>query len=265
MSETPKSPTTEQQSGQNEQQSAQQTMQLPLMQMIQFQRETTELFLSGLEISTEAQTRSVELTKDVLDSFIRILERAARDTQELTQVGFDRLQTRESMWEQQGQRAISQATQPLRQFATQTNPGYGTQQSTGRYSQQSLAQSGQQPVQSQGRMGTSFQQPGQQQYATQQQFGRQPQPSTGMQTGRTGQQSQFGRQTGVSSQQTQQYSGQQPTTGRNTSQQRSSQRSMTRQGTGSQQQASESSTFEPQQQSGSGIGTGQELQSEPQQ
>jgi hypothetical protein len=200
MNETVQSNVSEtKQSDQGAQQSLQQAVRFPLEQMIQFQRGATELFLSGLEVGTEAQNRSVQLTKEVLDSYLRILERAALDTEELTRTGFNQLQAQENMWERQSQQAISRATQPLQQYqgqmaqtaqGAQTNPYAG--QSRMGTQQGVLGQTGiqQQPTQ----QYPAQQQFGRQQFpAQQEQYGQQPRMSQGMQSGQ-GRMAQAGQQ-----------------------------------------------------------------------
>ncbi|PSQ89850.1 MAG: hypothetical protein BRD45_01805 [Bacteroidetes bacterium QS_8_64_10] len=97
------------QSDDRSQQAVQQAMEYPLEQTIRVQKGAAQLLLSGLEMGTKAQSRSVQLTKDVFDSYITTLERAAQDTEQLTQTATARIQSQGEAMQQEGQQAVSQA------------------------------------------------------------------------------------------------------------------------------------------------------------
>jgi len=161
------------------QRTVQQAMEYPLEQSIRVQKGAAQLLLSGLEMGTKAQSRSVELTKDVFDSYIRTLERAAQDTEQLAQTATKQIQSQSATMQQQGQRAVSEAASAFGNEGAQGAPQYGGQQQGSLYGQGTQTSAGTGNANRQpgvGAQGSGFQgQPGgpQQQSYRGQQYGRQ--------------------------------------------------------------------------------------------
>ena len=130
------------QSDDRSQQAVQQAMEYPLEQTIRVQKGAAQLLLSGLEMGTKAQSRSVQLTKDVFDSYITTLERAAQDTEQLTQTATARIQSQGEAMQQEGQQAVSQATRASGRHGGEGTQQYAGQQYGGTYDQQARTPAG---------------------------------------------------------------------------------------------------------------------------
>lgn len=117
-------------STQNAQQAAQRALEAPLEQTLQFQKTGAEIFLNGLEIMTWTGTRGVDLTKQLLQSYIRTVEDTVRSTEMI------------GMQAMQPQQAMQQFGTPGMQGGQQMTPQQGgmQQQAQGMGGQQYAAQ-----------------------------------------------------------------------------------------------------------------------------
>lgn len=106
-------------------QALRQAVQAPLDQTVQFQKNVTELLLNGLEMSNRVQSQSIELTRDVFDSYLDTVENAVRSTEQLTETGIETIQAQQGAVERQFQRPARQQQsqpQPSRQYQPHQRP-----------------------------------------------------------------------------------------------------------------------------------------------
>lgn len=127
------------------QQFLQQALEVPMEQTIQFQRNAAQILLNGLEMTSWAQSRGMDLTKDMMSTYLDTLEETSRDTERIAEEGMEAMQEigqaqqqaasqqAENFQQSQAghprQTRPSQQTQPPRQ--TQAIPQYGTQSAQG--------------------------------------------------------------------------------------------------------------------------------------
>ena len=134
----------------------------PMTQLMDLQKTAAKLTLNGLEMTSWAQSRNLDLTKETLDSFIQTMERTSRETEQLGQQGMQQARSQLSEFGQGFQSGSQVAGQQYQQPQTRR---YGQSQQSG--------QKHQQPQQ----FGQEYQQPQQtQQYQQQPQQSQQYQP-----------------------------------------------------------------------------------------
>ncbi|PSP55996.1 hypothetical protein BRC73_08650, partial [Halobacteriales archaeon QH_7_66_37] len=81
----------------------------PMTQLMDLQKTAAKLTLNGLEMTSWAQSRNLDLTKETLDSFIQTMERTTRETEQLAEQGVETIQGATRAQQQLGQQGMQQA------------------------------------------------------------------------------------------------------------------------------------------------------------
>lgn len=139
------------------QRAVRQAFEAPLEQTVQLQKNAAQLFLSGLQIGSEAQRRGVELTREAMDNYFSNAEAAVQSTEQLTETGVEAMRAGQGAIEQGMQSAQASAPRFQSQQGGTTSPQQGGFQTQG-----GRGQGGQQPMQSQQTPAQQFPDPGQQ-------------------------------------------------------------------------------------------------------
>ena len=148
----------------------------PMTQLMDLQKTAAKLALNGLEMTSWAQSRNLDLTKETLDSFIQTMERTSRETEQLGQQGMQQARSQLSEFGQGFQGGSQVAGQQYQQPQTRR---YGQPQQFGQEYQQpqQSQQYQQQPQQTQQYQPQKHQQS--QNYQPQSQQAGVQQPRTG--------------------------------------------------------------------------------------
>jgi hypothetical protein len=158
------------------QRAIQQAIRYPIEQTVQFQKGAGKLFLNSLELTDWAQSRGVQMTRQLFDNYISTLEDTARETEAIADQGIQTVQEAGARQGQSAQTAMQASQQaiggnaPGQMGPSQQSTQAGSEPAPGRQPQR-----GREPRQ----QGVSAPQPmGQTQPPTQSQPPMQSQPPT---------------------------------------------------------------------------------------
>lgn len=136
-----------------------QAVEAPLEQTLQLQKNAAQIFLSGMEIGSEAQRRGIQLTREAMDTYFSNAAEAVESTEQLTETGVEAMRAGQGAIQEGVQSAQARAPRFEDQQAAGQPPRQPTQQGQQQRGQQSTRSRQQVPPQGQGGQPASQQQP----------------------------------------------------------------------------------------------------------